>query len=150
MIDDVNCLLEVSLAWWKCQGVKNVLQSIYGFSSSKLVLGRNPKGLHDNFLALEGRITIEIVAQSLNAMHSARSVFIAAESSGNIRWAVHHNVITSGDKKYLTGDSLFYKRKNSEHWKGLGTVIGQDRKQVLSSMEVYMFMYIHVDQYLKK
>ena len=41
------------------------------------------------------------------------------------------NVGTSGDVKYYTGDSAFYKRKYSERWKGLGTVIGQDGQQVL-------------------
>ena len=31
----------------------------------------------------------------------------------------------------MTGDSVFYKRNNSNEWKGPGTVIGQDGQQVL-------------------
>ena len=33
--------------------------------------------------------------------------------------------------KYFTGDIVYYKRNNSNEWKGPGTVIGQDRQQVL-------------------
>ena len=33
--------------------------------------------------------------------------------------------------KYLTGDIVYYKRNNSNEWKGPGTVIGQDGQQVL-------------------
>ena len=42
-----------------------------------------------------------------------------------------HQIRTSGDDKYTTGDLVFYKRENSEQWHGAGTVIGQDGKQIL-------------------
>ena len=99
----------------------------------KLVFGRNPNFpsvFHDKLPTLESKTIIEIIAQTLDAMHSARSAFTAAESSETIRRALHHNVRTSGDVKYFTGVSVFYKRNNREHWKGPGIVIGQDCPQV--------------------
>ena len=64
-------------------------------------------------------------------MHSARSVFIATESYEKIHQALFHNMRTSRDAKYFNGNSRFYKRENSERWKGPGTTIGQDGQQVL-------------------
>ena len=33
-------------------------------------------------------------------------------------------------KNILQGDTVFYKRNDSERWKGLGKVIGYDNKQI--------------------
>ena len=63
-------------------------------------------------------------------MHDVRSGFIATVSSGKIYRALCHNVKSSGDVKYFTGDSTFYKRSNTEHWKCSGVIIGQDDLQV--------------------
>ena len=41
------------------------------------------------------------------------------------------NIRTSGDIKYLTGDSVYYKRVNSNEWHGPARVLGQDGQQVL-------------------
>ena len=38
---------------------------------------------------------------------------------------------TSGDIKYIDGDSVYYKRKDSSKWHGPATVLGQDGQQVL-------------------
>ena len=87
--------------------------------------------LHDKLPALEAKTNSEIVAENLNAMHSARKAFVAAETSEKIRRALRHNIRTSCEVKYFTGDSVFYKRNKCDRWKGPGKVIGQDGQQVL-------------------
>ena len=42
-----------------------------------------------------------------------------------------HNVRTSGNVKYVTGDSVFYKKNDSNKWKGPGNIIGKDGQQVV-------------------
>ena len=132
VVEDTSCSLEVALAW--AVSAKNALQNLHGFSSNQLVFGRNPNFpsvLHDLLPALEAKTNSEIVAENLNAMHSARKAFIASEASEKLRRALRHNVRTSGNVKYVTGDSVFYKRNDSNKWKGPGKVIGQDGQQVL-------------------
>lgn len=38
---------------------------------------------------------------------------------------------SSGDIRYLAGDTVFYKRENSSAWHGPGKVLGQDGQQIL-------------------
>ena len=80
--------------------------------------------------AHEGKTFREIVVKNLNAMHSARKVFIKSESDEKIRRALRHQTRTSGDTKSLTGNTVFHKRNNNTEWKGPGTVIDQDGQQV--------------------
>ena len=55
----------------------------------------------------------------------------ASESSEKIRHALRHNVRTSGETKYFTGDRVYYKRLTSKSWRGPAVVLGQDGQQVL-------------------
>ena len=131
-IEDVGCNLEIALAW--AISAKNSLQNNNGFSPNQLVFGKNPSFpsvLVDQLPALEGKTSSEIIAENLNAMHVARKTFIEAESSEKIRRALRHNIRTTGDIKYFTGDNIYYKRNDSNLWKGPATVIGQDNQQVL-------------------
>ena len=64
-------------------------------------------------------------------MHAARQAFIKSESAEKLRRALCYHTRTSSDVKYFTGDNVYYKRNNSNEWKGPGTVIGQDGQQVL-------------------
>ena len=73
----------------------------------------------------------KILRDYLNALHSARKAFIESENSERIKRALNHNNRSSGDTKYMTGDVVFYKRNDSQLWKGPGTVIGQDGQQIL-------------------
>ena len=132
IMNEVKCDLSVALSW--AVSAKNSLQNVHGFSPNQLVFGRNPNFpsvMHDKLPALEGKTTSEVVSDNLNAMHSARKAFIASEASEKIRRALRHNVGKSVDVKYITGDSVYYKRKDDAKWKGPGTVIGQDGQQVL-------------------
>ena len=63
---------------------------------------------------------------NLNAMCEARQAFIQNQSSDKVKHALTHQIRTSGDDIYTTGDLVFYKKKNGEQWHGPGTAIGQD------------------------
>ena len=131
-VEDASCDIVVGLSW--AVHDKNALQNVHGFSPYQLVFGKNPKLpclIDNNLPALEDLPADEQIAANLNAMHKARSSFIASESSENIRRALRHNVRPSQNSRYLTGDSVFYKRNDSHRWRGPGNVLGQDGQQIL-------------------
>ena len=100
----------------------------------QLVFGRNPNypnNFDNQVPALEGKTSSQIVAENLNAVHSACKEFIKNESCEKLRRAMWHNIRTSQDTKYYSGDLVYYKQKDNNYWKGPGTVIGQDGQQVL-------------------
>ena len=132
VIDETGCSLEIALAW--CLNAKNSLYNVEGFSPFQLSVGCNPvlpNILNDNLPALSNRPSSEILKDNLNALHMAREAFIQSENSEKIRRALSHPVRTSGDIKYINGDSVYYKRKDSSKWHGPATVLGQDGQQVL-------------------
>ena len=47
-----------------------------------------------------------------------------------LRRALRHKTRLSTSKVFQSGDQVFYKRSDSGYWKGSGTVIGHDSKQV--------------------
>ena len=47
-----------------------------------------------------------------------------------IKRALCHNIRTSGEIKYVTGDNVFYKREDQNEWRRPGDVIGQVNQQV--------------------
>lgn len=131
IIKDTNCSLELALSW--ALNAKNSLQNVAGFSPFQLVLGKNPKlpaVLSDDLPALSMKPSSEVIQENLNAIHSARKAFIAIENDRKIKRALTHNVRTTGEVKYVTGDVVFYKREDSSEWRGPGTVIGQVSQQV--------------------
>lgn len=131
-IEDTKCDLDIAVAW--AVSAKNSLKNVNGFSPNQLVFGKNPNypNTFDDFLpALENKTSSQIVAENLNALHSARENFIKNEASSKLKLALKHQTRTSGDVVYNTGDIVFYKRKDIPTWKGPGTVIGQDGQQVL-------------------
>ena len=128
--DDPKLSKEVALMW--AINAKNSLQMWSGFSSYQLVFGQNPNipsVLTDNAPALHGTSTSEIVSTHLNALHSARRAFIEAESSEKVRRAIRHKIRASSEQ-FQHGDKVFYKREDSNKWKGPGYVIGQDGKVI--------------------
>ena len=66
---------------------------------------------------------------NLNALHKAREAFIMSESSECIRRALRHNVRTSSDNVFVTGNSVYYKQENDRKWRGPGKVLDQDSQQ---------------------
>ena len=94
---------------------KNSLANVHGFSPFQLALGQNPKlpsTFNDRPPAFETIDSSNILTNNLVALHKARQAFIASESSEKLRRALRHNVRTTGDIKYITGDSVYFKRPN--------------------------------------
>ena len=130
--DGVTKNLDIAVGW--SISAKNSLKNVHGFSPNQLVFGFNPNlpnCENSKLPALEGKTTSEVVAENLNTMNSARRAYIRSESSEKVKRALRHQVRTSGDEKFVTGDSVFYKRETSNKWFGPGSVIGQEGQQVL-------------------
>ena len=150
--DEVKCSAEVALAW--AVSSKNALQNNNGFSPNQLVFGRNtnlPTVLSDRLPALEPTTSSDIVRSNLQAIHSARKNFVAAENSDRIKRSLRHQVRTFSDVRYDNGDKVYYKRKNTKGWKGPGVVLGQDGKFVLvrhggAYYRVHPCQLLHVKQ----
>ena len=131
VLSDVGCSLEVALAW--CLSAKNALLNAYGYSPNQLVFRYNPNFpsvIENKLPALEGVTSSKLIASHLNALHSARKRFIETEADEKLRRALRHKTRTSTSTTYQTGDQVYYKKKDSSYWKGPGTVIGYDNKQV--------------------
>ena len=133
-----QCSLEVALAW--AINSKNCLQMTNGYSPYQLVYGRNPNlpgVLTDKPPALEGTTTSQMLASHLNASHAARKAFIEVEASEKIRRALRHNIRGSG-VKYSSGDSVYFKREDSNEWKGPASVIGVEGKTIILKYGAYI------------
>ena len=131
IISDTGCNPEVALLW--ALNAKNSLLNVAGFSPFQLVLGRNPRlpsTLTDELPAMTQTNMSDMLKTNLNAIHSARTAFIACENDEKIRRALKSNIRASGETKYVTGDKVFYKRDSSTQWHGPGSVIGQMDQQV--------------------
>ena len=131
-MNDTNCNIDLAVAW--CINAKNSLQNLHGYSPFQLVFGKNPPLpglLLDKPPALSEPSSAQIIRDNLNALHAARQAYVSSESSEKIRRALNHNIRSSGDVKYLTGDKVYYKRLNHKRWRGPAVVFGQDGQQVL-------------------
>lgn len=107
--DNPNMDLEIDLTW--AVNSKNCLQMVHGWSPYQLVFGTNPNlpsVLVDKPPALQGTSVSHNVAKHLNALHSSRRAFIAAEASERIRRALRHKIRTSGEP-FCAGESVYYK-----------------------------------------
>ena len=72
----------------------------------------------------------ELIAQHLNAMHSARKAFISCESSEKLRRAIRHKTRDIMKIIYKSGDTVYYRKNDCSYWKEPGKVIGMGNKQV--------------------
>ena len=132
VLSDTSCDLATAVPW--CVSAKNSLANVNGFTPFQLSIGTNPKlpsTLTDKIPSLTTPVTSKSLSEHLQAIHKAREAFIQCENSERIRRALTHNVRSSGDIKYITGDSVYYKRNDSSAWHGPGKVLGQDGQQVL-------------------
>ena len=133
VLADSPCCLETALAW--CLNAKNSLSNVHGFTPYQLSIGTNPRlpsTLTDSLPALSScKPNNAILAEHLYALHKARQAYIESENSDRIKRALSHNVRSSGDVKYFSGDKVYYKRDDSSCWHGPGKVLGQDGQQIL-------------------
>ena len=127
-----SCDVHIALSW--AVSAQNAMSNFSGFSPNQLVFGMNP-AIPDIFNseppALENPTASEIVRQNLNALHSARKEFVKIESNERVRRALRSNIRSSPIEDLKNGDGVYFKRNGSNEWKGPGTVIGKDGKQVL-------------------
>ena len=131
-MEDTQCGLEMAVAW--SVSAKNSLKNVSGYSPCQLVFGWNPNfpNVCDNLPpALECSTSSEIVANNLNAMHAARAQFVKSEASEKLARALRHQTRTYGDVRYSVNDEVYFRRANDKKWRGPGTVIGTEGKQVL-------------------
>ena len=147
MLDKVlaesSCDLPTALAW--VLNSKNSLHNVNGFTPFQLSIGTNPKlpsTLTDQPPALTAPTTSKVLSDNLSALHKARLAFIESEHSERIRRALSHNIRSSGDVKYLTGDKVYFKRDDSPAWHGPAKVLGQDDQQVLLKYGSY-YVRVH-------
>ena len=114
-----NYSVDIIVAW--AVSAKNALHNYYGFSPNQLVFGKNPNFpsvLIDKPPALEGKTRSEIIANHLNIMHAARKAFIEAEASEKLRRVITAKTRVSTGIMYQPGDIVYYKRNDSNQWKG--------------------------------
>ena len=112
-LEDHNTDFELALAW--CVNRKNSLANVHGFSPFQLALGQNPKLpsiFHDKPPALSPINTSKILTDNLLLLHKTQQAYIGSESLEKMCRALNHNVRTSGDIKYIIGDSVYFKRAN--------------------------------------
>ena len=131
-MEDSKCSLETALMW--SISAKNALSNVYGFSPTQLVFGSNasfPSVLHNKLPALENEYSSNLMRDNLNALHSARENFMKAESSDKLKRAWRRKTRTHTAKIFESGQSVYYKRENSNMWKDPGTVIGVDGETVI-------------------
>lgn len=132
ILDDTSCDIYTALSW--AVAARNALQNNHGFSPNQLVFGYNPvlPNVYINKLpALERKVESKIVADNLNALHSAREAFLKNESNERLRRALLHNVRSAETDILDNGSWVYYKRQGEKRWRGPGVVIGRDGKQIL-------------------
>jgi hypothetical protein len=71
----------------------------------------------------------QFLADTALAREIARQAYISAESSDRVKRALRHPIRTS-EEMFSHKDKIFYKRDDSNRWRGPATVIGQDGKIV--------------------
>ena len=78
-----------------------------------------PNVSDDLLPALQNKSTCEVVADNLNALHSARQNFIKSESSKKIKDALRHKTRTFSDVVYNNGDIFIISEKGLIYGKDL-------------------------------
>ena len=134
--------IAVTEAW--AVSAKNALHTCYGYSPNQLAFGKNPillSNLINKPPAMEDLTHSQFVLKHLNAMHAARETFVEAESNEKLRRALKPKARVTSGLVYDLGDLVYYKRKDSDKWKGPGKVNGKENKQILVKHRGY---YVHV------
>ena len=124
-MEETQCDLELAVAW--CVNAKSSLSNIHGFSPYQLAINTYPKlpfMMSNSVVALTATSSSKVIPNNLKAIHKAREGFIASENSEKIKRASAHNIRTSGDIKYITGDHVYFKSADSREWHGPVTVLG--------------------------
>ena len=87
--------------------------------------------LIDNPPPFEGQTSSETIANHMNVMHAAQAAFTESKSSKKLRIAIMTKTRTATSLIYERGDIVCFKQENSNLWKGPGTLIGWENKEIL-------------------
>ena len=107
--------------------------------------------MKDKQSTLQGTTISQAVSKHLNTLHTAGQPFVNAENSERIHWVLRLKIRANAET-YESGDKLFYKRENSNKWKGPGFVIGQDGNIIfhyLGTCSMYMYVRISANRIMK-
>ena len=128
--DYPNMNLETALAW--AITAVNAMSSVRGFSPYQLVFGKNirlPNILEDPPAAWEEPEKSKQLIDTLNAIHTARKAYTAAERCERIKKALKAKIRVS-DTIYNKGDNVYFKKEGCDTWKGPAKVVFQDSKVI--------------------
>ena len=123
VLEETQCDLELAVAW--CVNAKNFLSNIHGFSSYQLTICVNPKlpsMVSNRAPVLIVTPSSKVISNNFGAIHKAEKAVIASENSETLSRALAHNIRTSGDIIYTTGDHVCFTRADSREWHGPATV----------------------------
>ena len=132
IVQENNCNVKVALSWAVC--ARNALCTYTGYSPNQLVFGYNPafpNFAHNDLPAMGKTCSSVTVKQNLTAMHSAREDYIKMESNTKLQRAMACNVRENEAVDVKIGHEVYYKRNESNEWKGPAVVIGRDGKQLI-------------------
>ena len=131
-MSDTSCDLHTALMW--SLAAKNSLANVYGFSPQQLVFGKNaafPSNLHNKLPALDDEFSSVVMRDNLNVLHSARENFIKLESCAKVKKALRSKTRNHTAKTLEIGQKVYFKRNESEKWRGVATIVGFDGETVL-------------------
>ena len=131
LTDDSKCSVANALVW--AVSAKNALHNNLGYSPNQLVLGKNPNLLSVLTAkppALRSCTHSQLLAEHLNALHAARTAFIASEASRKIKLALQKQTRDTSSKSFHLGAQVYYKRNDGKAWHGPGIIAGIDGKIV--------------------
>ena len=132
IIADCGCSIQTALAW--AVSARNALSTYSGYSPNQLVFSFNPalpNTSQNKLSSMDRSFSSEMVRKNLNAMHAARVGFMRMEYDRKLQRAMVSNIRETKDHDINLQDEVFYKRDKCNEWRGPGTVIGRDGKQVL-------------------
>ena len=131
IMEDTGCSVETALAW--AVHAKNSLSNINGFSPYQLLFGKNPItiSLDDPYTSpttIEDESPSETVAEHIKSIYAARRAHMQSEADEKIRRAMRSQTREVYSECLSQGDLVYYKRDDSNRWRGPGTVAGMDGK----------------------
>ena len=132
LTDDSKWSVANALVW--AVSAKNALHNNLGYSPNQLVFGKNPSlpsVLTAKPPALRSCTHSQLLAEHLNALHAARTAFIASEASRKIKLALQKQTRDTSSKSFHLREQVYYKRNDGKAWHGPGVIARIDGKIVL-------------------
>ena len=129
--EENHCSLDIALNWFL--NAINTLQNVHGFSPFQLEISQNPSlscTFTDKSPALSMIQLSKIISDNLNIIHKPQEAFMMNKNSEKIQRALRHNICTSNNNIFVTGDSVCYKRSSDRKRRGPAKVLGKDGQQV--------------------